>query len=644
MITLFASLGLLGTLQGDLLPAPMLTRIVVQPDTVWFAGPVYHENRVDTIAYALVRRTGQWLRVGRRSFPPLPKLVPENQSDTVPLIPGFALTARRVVTARDSNALQLGVTSIADRTFHPLVPVLTTGEAEHLKPPEGLWYGTDMDARIEDLPLAEPNGVWTADSAGVWFGLAGGFSEGEGGVGGLLRFDRRRRAVESVWHDQLLQVTVSSLSIAGGGVWVGTLHNGEYGPGGWVGLLRYDLRTREWLRYQADSTPLPGNAIWGTATDGRRLWVSTDRGLAEIHLRTGRWRVAYFEAALRGDSIVHELAGRGPSPVIEKTLTLVRRLDTPRRPEFLEALRRLPTQRFACEMDMEDCQAEALAAQPLVPFLLEALNGSGGDIAAKALERLGDRSTIPSLRKALDTAQPLRVPTIALALAHMGDSAGPAWFRRRLLQRPLGPYGSLVMQLAAELRDSSNIPALIELLHSRDDGQSAMSVIKSFRSPDLWRRAATSVIGDSTAMAHFLLSAQYSDAPFNDPDFRRNFDRIVADALQSRSPQLQTLAVRNLLLQHNPVGIPHLIRLITEDQFWMPIGEKLRLLVEATGVDSVPFSPYMNPNWGNPEIPKAQAFWGSWWEESRTRFRFATEEEGRAALRRWRERWPEEDH
>jgi hypothetical protein len=101
---------------------------------------------------------------------------------------------------------------------------------------------------------------------------------------------------------------------------------------------------------------------------------------------------------------------------------------------------------------------------------------------------------------------------------------------------------------------------------------------------------------------------------------------------------VQTLAGLRLLERRDTLGIPHLIRLLTEDRM-SPIRDKLSALVQATGVDSVP----VPPNAGLEKMPKAQAFWASWWEHSSPRFRFATEKEGEAALLRWRGRWPEED-
>jgi HEAT repeat protein len=351
--------------------------------------------------------------------------------------------------------------------------------------------------------------------------------------------------------------------------------------------------------------------------------------------------VAYFEAALRGDSVVHELAGRRPSPVLKKAMTLVRRLDTPRRAAFLDALRQLPPQRFACEMDMEDCQVGALAAQPLVPFLVEALDGGGGYLAAKTLERLGDRSAIPALRKALDTAQPRSAPTIALTLAHMGDSAGPDWIRRRLRQRPLGQYGNLVIQAAAELRDPTNVPALITLLHSRDNASSAMFAIGAYQSMSVWQQAGESVLANPAGTQYFLRGTQSYKAPFGDPDFERILSRVIDQALHDRDRYVQTVAARLLLERRDTLGIPHLIRLLTEDRMTTP-RDKLSALVQATGVDSV--DPNINPDTDLEKMRTAQAFWASWWERSRAHFRFATEEEGQAALRRWYERWPVQDY
>jgi hypothetical protein len=633
MIALLASIVVLGGLQGDLLPAPQLTRIVVQPDTVWFAGPRYQASSIDTIAYALVRRTGQWLRVGRRSFPPPAKLVPQDLGDTVTLIPGLALGLRKVPGATDTaTALQLGVTSTADRVFHPLVPVLTAREAEGLKPAEGHWYGTDMDARTVDLPLAEANGVWAADSDAVWFGLAGGFSEGSGGVGGMLRFDARKRAVGSIWHVGLLQVTVSSLSIAGGGLWVGTVHNGEYGPGGWIGLLRYDLRTGDWLRYQADSTPLPGNAIWETATDGHRVWISTDEGLAEIHLRTGRWRVAFFEAALRGDTIVHDLVRSRPAPIVEKMLALMRRLDPPRRAEFLDAVRKLPPQRFACYMDDLSCQVEALATPALTPFLLESLSGKGADLAALALQRIGDQSVLPALRQALGAVEAYRARVIAVALHQMGDPAGREWIREQLRLRP----GDASIGAAAEIRDSASIPRLIQLLPMEYLGNNAMSALVQFQSRSIWRQVAESVLANPAGTGNFLLHARYN-APVADPVFDRALQRILVQALGNSSHHVQAQAALHLVARRDTLGITHLIRLLTEDRM-SAYRDKLSALVQATGIDSAPIATT------DTAMREARAFWAAWWERSRAGFSFATEQEGEAALLRWRGRWPEEEY
>jgi hypothetical protein len=641
MTILLSSLILLGALQEPSSTPPILTRIVIQPDTVWFTGTVWRTG-ADSTSYALVRSTGRWLRVARRSFPPEPKLVPATPRDTVLLAPGFALVLRqeRERSGDTATTSQLGVLTKADERFVPLVPVLPADQAERLRPPEGLWYGTAMDAKTKDLPLAGVSGAWAADREAVWFGLSGGFSEGDGGVGGLLRYDLKSSSLESIWNAWLLQASVTSMAIAGGGLWIGTLHPGEYGAWGHTGLLRYDLRTRDWLRYQSDTTPLPGNLIWNLASDGHRIWLSTDQGLAELNLRTGRWRVGYFEPALRGDSVVYELVPVRPSPVNQKAFALMLRLGVRRQAEFLETVRRRTPEAFRCDMEDGDCQIGVLAAEPLVPFLVEALNGSGGDLAARALEKLGNRDVLPSLRQSLGTAQPLRAPSIALALAHLGDTAGPAWIRRRLEQRPPPPYLEFTIGVAAQLRDPANIPALLRLLHSPDHGQSAMSALEQFASPRVWQQAADSVLGDTVATAHFLLVVQYSKAPYDDPRFRQSYGRIIDAALESRSRQLRTLAAQNLIQRRDPRGIPELIRLMTEDQYWMPLGEKLRVLVEATGVDSLPVSSNLNWDSDSSEIRKAQAVWMSWWEKSRRHVQFVSEDEGRAALERWRRRWP----
>jgi hypothetical protein len=285
-------------------------------------------------------------------------------------------------------------------------------------------------------------------------------------------------------------------------------------------------------------------------------------------------------------------------------------------------------------MDFPSCQTEALATATLKPFLLEALSGSGADLAALALQRLGDRSVLPSLRKALAVLDTRRARVVAVALHQMGDPAGRQWIREQLRLRP----NNDAIGAAGEIRDTASIPRLIQLLPMEYLGNVAMSALKQFESRNVWRQAAESVLANPAGTEYFLLHSLYG-APEEDPAFGEALGQILRQSLRSPSLNVQTLAAQKLILQQDTLGIPHLIRLITQDQYYMPLWSKVAFLVEATGVDSLPVYPSANWGWDPQDISRAQGVWMSWWEQSRRHFRFPSEEQGRAAVRRWRERW-----
>jgi hypothetical protein len=175
-----------------------------------------------------------------------------------------------------------------------------------------------MLQRAAGIETDEPPGMsefvtaWAASNDAVWFGLGGGFPEGYGAYGGLLRFDRTRRTVETIVHSGLAGATVTALAIDGDSLWVGTLHPAEFGPVGETGILCRDLRTGQWTRLDPAGAWLPDKVIQSVAAHDGTLYVATREGLAAFDTRSGRWSVRYFRRTNLAGSIGHVLVERRP--------------------------------------------------------------------------------------------------------------------------------------------------------------------------------------------------------------------------------------------------------------------------------------------------------------------------------------------
>ena len=153
---------------------------------------------------------------------------------------------------------------------------------------------------------------WAATDDAIWFGLGGGFPEGYGAYGGLLRFDRARRTVETIVHARLADATVTGLAVDGGTLWVGTIHPAEYGPVGSTGVICRDLRTKRWTTLDSTGTWLPDKVIQTLAAHDGTVYIATRDGLAAFDTRTSRWSVRYFRRATIAGSIGYDLTDRRP--------------------------------------------------------------------------------------------------------------------------------------------------------------------------------------------------------------------------------------------------------------------------------------------------------------------------------------------
>ena len=610
----------------DRFPTPALKRIEVDSDVVWFLTDPGEDST--SLAYGFVRSRSEWLRVTRT--PTRPPSWPGKPGDRIALAPGFDL-----VLVPDSEGSRPGVWSQKENRIYLLRPDMTSADRQRLRPTDGVWYGIESDSKIEDLPIAGFSGAWARAGDAIWLGLAGGFSEGFGGLGGLLRFDLKTGNAESVWYDDLLQASVSGLAAAGDGLWIGTLHRGEYGPGGWIGLLGYDPESHGWTRYHTENSPLPDDLIWSVAADGDRLWISTGGGIAALNTRTREWEVRSFQLALAGDTMVHELVEgqRAADPLREGIFRLMTVLEVQRRRAFLEACLALPGERFAPYLRGETGGAVAALAHPsLAPFLDEALArpGLAGWLAADALQTLRLARSSPPLVQLtpLDSLPPAQAAKLAVSMGRLGDSSGYSWVRAKL-REPV-PRSEMVdvIRAAGELRDQESALYLFRFLRTRQLGREAFLALAKIGTVDVWRRLARVSATSPELRSQFLMNWKQPTAPSKDLVFMGAVLALARRALDSSEIHVRTEAARLLVDRRDPTGIPYLIAGLTYDDSSYRVG--MVALIRATGVDSAP-----GPEFYSSRGVREQQFWNAWWAATQRSFRFAPLEAGLRAVRRW---------
>ncbi|MBN8732843.1 MAG: hypothetical protein J0L64_20065 [Acidobacteria bacterium] len=106
----------------------------------------------------------------------------------------------------------------------------------------------------------------------VWFGKAFYDGEGHTGVGGFGYYDRAARRYTLFAPAELAPWSVSAIAVTPEAVWLGLVHNGEWGASG-GGLLRYDRASGTARRFASPDIPR-----WITV-EGGRVMAATDFGL-----------------------------------------------------------------------------------------------------------------------------------------------------------------------------------------------------------------------------------------------------------------------------------------------------------------------------------------------------------------------------
>jgi hypothetical protein len=282
---------------------PWIQRVRVVGDTVWFEGERAHDSVA--VRYCYARRTGAWCRAPRHgpAERPSPR-VPQGRADSIALAPGLVLVCRPPVA--DGGECETFGLRAGDTALHPLVPRASAATLAMLQ----------RAARIEIDPpptISEFVTAWATSDDAVWFGLGGGFPEGYGAYGGLLRFDRKRGMVETVVHAGLADATVTGLAVDGDTLWVGTIHPAEFGPVGSTGVLCQNLHTGRWTTLDMEGTRLPDKVVQAIAAHDGALFIATRDGLAAFDTRTRQWSVRYFRRATVAGSVGYVLTDQRPS-------------------------------------------------------------------------------------------------------------------------------------------------------------------------------------------------------------------------------------------------------------------------------------------------------------------------------------------
>jgi hypothetical protein len=282
---------------------PWIQSIRTYGDTAWFEG----ERARDSVRvrYCLALATGEWCAMPRAgSSGDAGVRVPRRHSSSVALTPDLALVCRPPVEP-SGECEAFAIRARGDTALYPLVPTATPPVLAMLQRAAGI--------ETEDPPrMSEFVTAWVTTADAVWFGLGGGFPEGIGAYGGLLRFDRVRRTVETVVHEGLADATVTALAVDEDRLWVGTIHPAEYGPVGSTGVLWRELHTGRWTRLDPTGAWLPDRLVQAIAASRGMVFIATQDGLAAFDTRRQRWSVRYFRLTARAGSAEYALVERRP--------------------------------------------------------------------------------------------------------------------------------------------------------------------------------------------------------------------------------------------------------------------------------------------------------------------------------------------
>lgn len=150
----------------------------------------------------------------------------------------------------------------------------------------------------------------------LWFGLAGGFTGGDGQLGGVVSYDRTSHTFRVHRHKFMVDASVTRLLVLDDALWIGT---GRFGPTrleGLRGVVLYRPKKREWRQFSPDNSRISGDLIYDLAGDGRMVWATTNQGVSRYDTTRRLWTSWYWHAV--GGDGGFELTQALPGDVAEE--------------------------------------------------------------------------------------------------------------------------------------------------------------------------------------------------------------------------------------------------------------------------------------------------------------------------------------
>jgi hypothetical protein len=504
------------------LDRPSVYAIAVRPETIWFCATAPRDTQ--HVTYGFARGPRSWtMLAGDRPCTNATRKVLNYFLDTLPVPVAPGMRVEVVIPPQpDSQAARRPRSTLRfiDSARSLSLDLKPTIAAERI---------TRLLSRVgsvdEDTTAVGIGGVASNDTV-AWIGLAGGFPEGEGSLGGIYRIDRRYGTWQYIVDSTLSWHTVTGLAQTRDWLWAGTQQPAEYGPFGRAGLRRMDLRTGDWRDFTPANSPIADALVVHVAGDDNAVAIATEKGLSVIELRASgspreidRWNTQYFIPAFVGDSLIIRLGSKsealtedGESPYMFVQEFAKRGHERP----VFEQLKKIPLKvtRRAVENSFEVADWRLLANPSYSPILVSMLSSrnEGQRSAAAAVKRLRSR-TPPAVREAAraaftafdtvghPTPEDLStVEALAAALRAFGDSSAIQWARRRLdkTESTIGPRVDNAVRISlittaanivAEAHDGSGL-SLVIANGGVDPAldRNLMNPLAAFDTPRSWRK------------------------------------------------------------------------------------------------------------------------------------------------------------
>ena len=149
-----------------------------------------------------------------------------------------------------------------------------------------------------------------------WFGLQGGFTGGEGQLGGLVSYDTDKGQYGVHRHFLLVDASVTRIFAREHEVWIGTARFGERALEGISGLILFRPERNEWRQFSRRNSRIAGDLVWDIAEDDGGLWVTTDRGVSRYGFESKNWTSWYWRRAPDGSG--YTLSSKPPGDLAEE--------------------------------------------------------------------------------------------------------------------------------------------------------------------------------------------------------------------------------------------------------------------------------------------------------------------------------------